>query len=282
MPDDHRHEDLTLAAAGILTLLQLLLTREYSVRRGPRVVTGPLLATPHASLPHHPRSRVGPGLGSRLSPVHFHCSHSREVRYYALLGGWLLPSLPPSCLRAWTYFVFTFGRHLGTLTRISVVPVSAQSLIARRPCPRVYAGRHFGVCERGEDFTPQPSRAVLYTPSLLVAGYPVRYFGRNEQCPYSFGFLPLDQSHESELHVSTSSDFHAPLGALHLAPAKIVRLRVSPPRLGTGCSIPPLAAHPPLEAGRARRPTRASMDPRGCGHLVSLRLSPLRGFDLPR
>lgn len=90
---------------------------------------------------------VVPGLGSRLSPVHFHCPHSREVRCYALLREWLLPSLSPSCLRAWTYFVFTFGRHLGTLTRISIVLVSAQSLTAWRPFLRVYTGWHFGVCE---------------------------------------------------------------------------------------------------------------------------------------
>ena len=185
-----------------------------------------------------------PGLGSQLSPVHFHYPLSWEVRCYALLGGWLLPSLPPSCLRAWTYFVFTFGRHLGTLTRISIVLVSAQSLTAWRPFPRVFTGWHFGVCERGGGFTPQPSRAVLYAPSRLVADYPERYFERNERCPRSFGFLPLDQSHRNELHVSNPFDFHAPLEALHRAPAKIARLRVLPPRLGTVCSIPLLAAHP--------------------------------------
>lgn len=84
----------------------------------------------------------------------------------------MLPVLPPSCLRARTCLVFTFGRHLGALTRIVVVPVSAQSLTARRPSPRVCTGRHFGVCERGEVVTLQPTRAVLYTPSMLVAGYP--------------------------------------------------------------------------------------------------------------
>ena len=129
--------------------------RGLSLRRGPQVVTDPLRAASHASLPHHAIGVV-PGLGSRLSPVHFHCPHSREVRCYALLGEWLLPSLSPSCLRAWTYFVFTFGRHLGTLTRISIVLVSAQSLTAWRPFPRVFTGRHFGVCERGGGFTLQP------------------------------------------------------------------------------------------------------------------------------
>lgn len=84
----------------------------------------------------------------------------------------MLPVLPPSCLRAWTCLVFTLGRHLGALTRFVVVPVSAQSLTARRPSPRVYTGRHFGVCERDENFTSQSARAVLYIPSLLVAGYP--------------------------------------------------------------------------------------------------------------
>lgn len=223
----------------------LLLMRGLSLRRGPLVVTNQLRAASHASLPRYTRSSAVPGLGSRLSPVHFHCPHSREVRYYALLGGWLLPSLPPSCLRAWTYFVFTFGRHLGTLTRVSIVLVSAQSLTAWRPFPGVYTGRHFGVCERGEGFTPQPvTRAVLYAPSWLVLDYPERYFGRNERCPRSFGFLPLGQSHRSELHVSSPSDLHAPLEALRRAPVKIARLRVLPPRLGTVCSIPPLAAHP--------------------------------------
>lgn len=218
--------------------------RGLSLRRGPQVVTNPLLSAPHASLPHHAPWSVVLGLGSWLSPVHFHCPHSREVRYYALHRGWLLPSLPPSCLRAWTYFVFTFGQHLGALTQISVVPVSALSLTARRPFPRVYTGRHFGVCERDEGFTPRSSRAVLYAPPLLVAGYPERYFERNERCPRSFGFLPLDQSHRNELHVSNPSVLHAPLEALQRAPAKIARLRVLPPRLRTVCSIPPLAVHP--------------------------------------
>lgn len=135
-------------------------------------------------------------------------------------------------------------QHLGTLTQISVVPVSAQSLIARRPFPRVYTGRHFGVCERDEDFTLRSSRAVLYTPTLLVADYPVRYFGRNERCPRSFGFLPLGQSHRNELHVKNPFDLHAPLETLHRAPVKIAWLRVLPPRLRTGCSILSLAAHP--------------------------------------
>lgn len=219
--------------------------RGFSLRRGPPVVTNRLRTAPHASLPHHPSSRVGLGLGSRLSPVHFHCPHSREVRCYALLRGWLLPSLPPSCLRVWTYLLFTFGRHFGTLTQISIVLVSALSLTARRPFPRVSTGWHFGVCRRGRDFTPQPSRAVLYAPSQLVVDYPARYFGRNERCPRSFGFLPLGQSQRNELHVRIPSDFHAPLEALHRAPAKIARLRVLPPRLGTVCSIPLLAAHPP-------------------------------------
>lgn len=127
--------------------------------------------------------------------------------------------------------MFTFGRHLGTLTQISIVLVSAQSLTAWRPFPRVYTGWHFGVCERGQSFTSEPSRAVLYAPSSLVADYPARYFERNERCPRSFGFLPLGQSQRNELHVRIPSDFHAPLEALHRAPVKIARLRVLPPRL---------------------------------------------------
>lgn len=161
-----------------------------------------------------------------------------------MLGGWLLPSLPPSCLRAWTYFLFTFGRHLGTLTPISIVLVSVHSLTAWHPFPRVYTGCRFGVCERGGGFTPQPARAVLYTTPRLVVDYPERYFERNERCPRSFGFLPLGQSHRSELHVSSPSDLHAPLEALRRAPVKITRLRVLPPRLRTDCSIPLLAAPP--------------------------------------
>lgn len=249
--------------------------RGLSLRRGPPVVTDRLLAASHASLPHRtPRSAV-PGLGSRLSPVHFHCPYSREVRCYALLGGWLLPSLPPSCLRVRTCFVFTFGRHLGALTRISVVPVSALSLTARRPFPRVSAGRHFGVCERSEGFTPQLSRAVLYAPSLLVADYPERYFGRNERCPRSFGFLPLGQGQRNELHVSTPSDLHAPLETLRRAPVKIARLRVPPPRLRTVCSIPFLTVtHHPACASNASACTLTGRCIGGCEPSVSLRLCP--------
>jgi hypothetical protein len=46
------------------------------------------------------------GIGTRLSPVHFRRPQPRLVSCYALLRGWLLLSLPPSCL--WLRTTFNF------------------------------------------------------------------------------------------------------------------------------------------------------------------------------
>jgi hypothetical protein len=64
------------------------------------------------------------GIGGWLSPVHFRDPQPRLVRYYALLRGWLLLSLPPSCLGLGTPFRLTLSQHLGALTLVWVVPLS--------------------------------------------------------------------------------------------------------------------------------------------------------------
>src|SRR6266581_1892296 len=46
------------------------------------------------------------GIGAWLSPVYFRRPQPRPVSCYALLGGWLLLSLPSSCLGLRTAFYF--------------------------------------------------------------------------------------------------------------------------------------------------------------------------------
>jgi hypothetical protein len=49
---------------------------------------------------------VSLGIGAWLSPVNFRRPQPRPVSCYALLGGWLLLSLPSSCLGLRTAFYF--------------------------------------------------------------------------------------------------------------------------------------------------------------------------------
>src|SRR3972149_4114267 len=75
-----------------------------------------LAPAPRALPPHLPSERsarlptrslaVSLGIGTWLSPVNFRRPQPRPVSCYALLGGWLLLSLPSSCLWLRTAFYF--------------------------------------------------------------------------------------------------------------------------------------------------------------------------------
>ena len=75
----------------------MLLTPRYLFQTGPQELT-PLLRS-YPDTPLLLRIFLGLGIGSQFSPVNFQNLPPRLVRYYALLRGWLLLSLPPSCLR---------------------------------------------------------------------------------------------------------------------------------------------------------------------------------------
>ena len=72
---------------------------------------------------------------------------------YVLIIGWLFLSLPFCCLRKMTPFNLTLSPHLGTLTEGWVYSLSAPTLTAGNPSPRVYGGCSFGVYEGGDHFT---------------------------------------------------------------------------------------------------------------------------------
>ena len=72
---------------------------------------------------------------------------------YVLIVGWLFLSLPFCCLRKMTPFILTLSPHLGTLTGGRVFSLSAPTLTAGNPSPRVFGGCRFGVYEAGGDFT---------------------------------------------------------------------------------------------------------------------------------
>ena len=78
-----------------------------------------------------------------FSPVHFQGLKSRQVSCYAFFKGWLLLSLPPCCLRFKTPFD-TLNINFGTLTIVSVVPVSEMHL-TRTPCFSFFAVSKFWV-----------------------------------------------------------------------------------------------------------------------------------------
>jgi hypothetical protein len=85
------------------------------------------------------------GLGGQLSPVHFRGPLPRWVSCYALFKGWLLLSLPSHCFWQRTPFSLTLSWHLGTLTSVRVVPLSAQRLTPWRPSLAFYGAGRFGV-----------------------------------------------------------------------------------------------------------------------------------------
>ena len=92
-------------------------------------LTTQLLPNRHALLPDHGRRRPCPEVSAAgFSPVHFRGPNPRRVSCYAFFKGWLLLSLPPRCFRIRTPFSLALSRHLGALTSVWVVPLSAQGL----------------------------------------------------------------------------------------------------------------------------------------------------------
>ena len=101
---------------------------------------------------------------------------------YALFKGWLLLSLPPRCLGLGTPFGLTLSRHLGALTAVWVVPLSAPELSPGGPSPGVYGADEFGVRKDGEAEAPT-AQSVLYPAGNLARGWAATHFGGNQLSP---------------------------------------------------------------------------------------------------
>src|SRR5207244_13196080 len=76
----------------------------------------------------HGCDSVSLGIGAWLSPVYFRRPQPRPVSCYALLGGWLLLSLPSSCLGLGRLSISTLSQDFGALTQAWVVPLAAMDL----------------------------------------------------------------------------------------------------------------------------------------------------------
>ena len=141
----HCQGTLAPSAAGILTRLCCYYRRDLQsgpVHRSSRPGFCPAPTPPYRIT----ATRAVPrGLGGWLSPVHFRGPQPRRVSCYALFNGWLLLSLPPRCLRLGTPFGLTLSQHLGALTPVWVVPLSAPGLTPGGPFPGVCGARGFGV-----------------------------------------------------------------------------------------------------------------------------------------
>ncbi len=101
----HCRGTLAPSTEGILTPLWLLLPPGSATANGPLDLTAQLPPERRARLPTR-LDTVSLGIGTWLSPVYFRRPQPRPVSCYALLGGWLLLSLPSSCLRLRTAFYF--------------------------------------------------------------------------------------------------------------------------------------------------------------------------------
>src|SRR5712692_5630814 len=101
----HCRGTLALSTEIILTSLWLLLPPGSATANGPLDLTAQLPPERRARLPTR-LDTVSLGIGTWLSPVYFRRPQPRPVSCYALLGGWLLLSLPSSCLRLRTAFYF--------------------------------------------------------------------------------------------------------------------------------------------------------------------------------
>ncbi len=130
----------------ILTSLCCYYHRDLQSSFGPADVTARLRPEPDALLADHPLRGGCPRVSAAgLSPVHFLSPQAHPVSCDALLREWLLPSLSPGCLSLGTSFGLTLNPHLGALTLVTVVPVSAMGLTPMCPAPAVYTAHAFGV-----------------------------------------------------------------------------------------------------------------------------------------
>lgn len=101
----HCRGTLAPSTEGILTPLWLLLPPGSATADGPLDLTAQLPPDRCARLSTRFLA-VSLGIGTWLSPVNFRRPQPRPVSCYALLGGWLLLSLPSSCLWLRTAFYF--------------------------------------------------------------------------------------------------------------------------------------------------------------------------------
>lgn len=101
----HCRGTLAPSTEEILTPLWLLLPPGSALAIGPLDLTAQLPPERYARLPTRSLA-VSLGIGTWLSPVNFRRPQPRPVSCYALLGGWLLLSLPSSCLWLRTAFYF--------------------------------------------------------------------------------------------------------------------------------------------------------------------------------
>ena len=81
---------------------------------------------------------------------------------YELFEGWLLLSLPSSCLRPRTPFLLTLSRYLGTLTSGWDFPLSDMELTPHALAPKIYDDDTFGVQQGTERFLFLNPQLVLY------------------------------------------------------------------------------------------------------------------------
>src|SRR5439155_26317205 len=85
------------------------------------------------------------GIGAWLSPVYFRRPQPRPVSCYALLGGWLLLSLPSSCLGLRTAFYFyTYPGLCGLNPSLGCSP-PCHGPYAHGPSPSISSADGFAV-----------------------------------------------------------------------------------------------------------------------------------------
>ena len=157
----------------------LLLPPGSAIPNGPQDLSALLLPNRDALLPDNVLRRYSGVSEAGFRPVHLRGPKPRRVSCYAFFKGWLPLSLPPRCFGLATPFDLSLSQHFGPLTPVWVVPLSEHELNPCLPSPEFYGAGVFGVQKRGEDFTPRPSRLVLYPAGSLTRGYAATYFGGN-------------------------------------------------------------------------------------------------------
>ena len=157
----------------------LLLPPGFAIPTGPQDLTA-LLPPNRDALLLDCINRCSSGVSEAgFRPVHLRGPKPRRVICYDFFKGWLPLSLPPRCFGLGTPFYLSLSQHLGPLTPVWVVPLTETELNPAIPSPEFYGAGVFGVQKRGEDFTPRPSRLVLYPAGSLTRGYAATYFGGN-------------------------------------------------------------------------------------------------------